>query len=324
MPKMPRLHTAALVTALLAATGAPAQESFPSRPITLVSPFAAGSGTDISTRVLAKDLNESLGVPVIVDKKPGANGAIGSTAVARAKPDGYTLLMGSATTNAANFAFFPGKLGYSPASFDIVAGMATTPIALYVQAEAPWRTLADLVADARRQPGKFNCGSGNAVTQVACEIFRRKAGMEAVNVPYKSNPQSLTDVAGGQLSYAFADGTVAQTFVEGRKLRPLAVAAAQRTPATPDVGTFREQGMPDFEFTAWLAVYAPAGTPPAVLEKLNAAVRKSVNMPEAVQARTRAGSITLSQSVEEARRFAAEEVARWARYVKDSGVKPEQ
>jgi tripartite-type tricarboxylate transporter receptor subunit TctC len=316
-----------LLAAAAAATLTPAiqaQEAYPSRPITMVVPFAAGSGTDIGTRILAKDLTALLGATVIVENKPGANGAIAAQASARAKPDGYTLLVGSATTNAANFAFFPGKLGYEPTSFDIVSGLGGSAISLYVAANSPWKTIAELVADAKRQPGKFNCGSGNAVTQVACEVFRKQAGIDAVNVPYKSNPQSLTDVVGGQVSFAFADASVAQVFLEGKRLRAIGVAAAQRNPVTPDAATFKEQGFADFEITAWTAVFAPAGTPAAIVEKLNAAIRKSADSPESVASRTRSGAFAINLDVAEARRFAANELARWARYVKDSGVKPEQ
>lgn len=321
--RRPILTRSLAAAAAWASVGLHAQEAFPSRPITLVVPFAAGSGTDIGTRILAKDLGEYMGVTVIVDNKPGANGAIGAQAVARAKADGHTLLVGSATTNAANFAFFPGKLGYEPGSFDIVSGLGASPISLYVVAGSPWRNLADLVADARRNPGKFNCGSGNAVTQVACEVFRKQAGIEAVNVPYKSNPQSLTDLVGGQVSYAFADAAVSQVFLEGKKLRAIGVAAAQRHATTPEAATFREQGFPDFEITAWTAVFAPAGTPAPVVEKLNALIRRSADSPESVASRARSGSVVLNFGVADAQRFAAAELARWARYVKDSGVKPE-
>jgi tripartite-type tricarboxylate transporter receptor subunit TctC len=315
-----------LLAATVAATmpALQAQETYPSRPITLVVPFAAGSGTDIGTRILAKDLTALLGATVIVENKPGANGAIAAQAAARAKPDGYTLLVGSATTNAANFAFFPGKLGYEPTSFDIVSGLGGSAISLYVAAGSPWKSVAELVADAKRQPGKLSCGSGNAVTQVACEVFRKQAGIETINVPYKSNPQSLTDVVGGQVAFAFADAAVAQVFLEGKRLRAIGVAGAQRNAVTPDTATFKEQGFPDFEITAWTAVFTPAGTPAAIVEKLNAAIRKSSESPESVASRTRSGSFAINLDVAEARRFAANELDRWARYVRDSGVKPEQ
>ena len=325
--RAPLLLTRLTLTLALVAAGAAAsaQEAWPARPITLIVPFAAGSGTDIGARLLARDLSASLGAAtVVVDNRPGANGAIGAQAAARARPDGHTLMIGNATSHAANFAFFAGKLGYGPASFDIVGTLGASPIGLYVAPGAPWRTLAELVADARRNPGKFSCGSGNATTQVACEVFRKQAGIEAVTVPYKGNPQSLTDVAGGQLSYAFADASVAAGFLEGRKIRALAVAAAQRNPVAPEVPTFVELGYAGFEVTGWSAVFAPAGVPRAIVERLNAAVRKSTESPESVQSRQRAGSIALPYDVEASRRFLQAEIARWARFVEVSGVKPEQ
>lgn len=301
-----------------------AQETYPNKAITIVVPFAAGSGADIGGRLLAKDLSDTLGVAVVVDNKPGANGAIGAQAAARAKPDGYTLMVGSATTNATNFAFFPGKLGYETSSFDVVGGLGASPISLFVPAASPWRTVADLVADAKKSPGKLSCGSGNAVTQVACEVFRRQAGFDAVTVPYKSNPQSLTDLVGGQISFAFADAAVSQVFLEGKKLRAIGVAASHRNPATPDAATFKEQGFADFEITAWTAVFAPAGTPVAIEEKLNAAIRKSTEAPASVEMRAKSGSVGMPFNLADGKRFLGQEVQRWARYVKESGVKPEQ
>ncbi len=211
---------AAAAAAVLAAGPVRAQEAFPSRPITLVVPFGPGSGTDIVARILAKGMSEQLKVPVVVENKVGANGAIGAQAAAKAKADGYTLVIGSATTHAVNFAFFPGRLGYEPDQFQGVGGLSFSPVSLYVEANSPWKKLADLVADAKRNPGKFSCASGNAVTQVACEVFRQEAGIQATNVPYKSNPQSLTDVAGNQVSYAFSDARRSPGLRRGQAAAP--------------------------------------------------------------------------------------------------------
>lgn len=307
------------------ALGAGAQEAWPSRPITLIVPVAAGSGTDIGARLLARDMATLLKANVVVENKPGANGMIAAQHVARAKPDGYTFLVGNATSNAANYAFYRGKttLGYSPSSFDIVGGIGLSPLSLYVPASSPWKTLADLVADARHNPGKYNCGSGNSTTQVACEVLRKQAGIAIVNVPYKGNPQSLTDVAAGQLSFAFADSSVAQSFISGGKLRALGVAASQRNPATPDAATFIEQGFPGFEITGWSAMFAPAGIPEGIIERLNGVVRQAVQTPEARETRARSGGVVLSLTVPEARRWIAAEVARWVTFVESTGVKPE-
>ncbi len=322
---LPRLLQAALAAvALIVPALAPAQEAYPSRPITLIVPFGPGSGTDIATRILAKNMSETLKVPVVVENKVGANGAIGAQAAAKARPDGYTLVIGSATTHAVNFAFFPGKLGYEPEQFQAVAGLSSSPVSLFVPAGSPWRRVSDLVAEAKRNPGKLSCGSGNAVTQVACEVFRLEHGIDAANVPYKSNPQSLNDVAGGQVSYAFSDASAALSLLEGKRLRAIGVAGPTRLTPAPDALTFREQGMPQFEFTAWVAVFAPTGVPAPVLERINAAVRKSSESAENTQMAARTGSTQMVFNVAESQAFYARELARWAKYVKDSGVKPEQ
>ena len=155
-------------------------------------------------------------------------------------------------------------------------------------------------------------------------MFRRQAGFDAVTVPYKSNPQSLTDLVGGQISFAFADAAVSQVFLEGKKLRAIGVAASHRNQATPEAATFKEQGFADFEITAWTAVFAPAGTPVTVQEKLNAAIRKSTEAPASVDLRAKSGSVGMPFNLADGKRFLGQEVQRWARYVKESGVKPEQ
>lgn len=325
-PAFQRLFPAAAalaLCALAAAVPAPAQaqDAYPSRTITLVVPFPAGSGTDMSARLLAKDMAESLGQTVVVENRPGANGTLGAQMVARARPDGYTLLIGAAATNASNYAFFPGRLGYTPASFEIVGGMGIVPLSLFVPANSPWKTLADLIADAKKNPGKIACGSGTTVAQVACEVFKLRAGVDLLNVPYKGSPPALNDLAGGQVQVVFADGTSASTLIEGKRLRVLATAAGKRLPYWPEVPTFIELGMTDLEISAWSALFVPAGTPAAVQQRLNAAVRRSIDSPESVATRQRTGSLAMPFSLEEGRRFVAAEIERWARFVKDSGVK---
>ena len=325
-PAFQRLFPAAAalsLCALAAAVPAPAQaqDAYPSRTITLVVPFPAGSGTDMSARLLAKDMAESLGQTVVVENRPGANGTLGAQMVARARPDGYTLLIGAAATNASNYAFFPGRLGYTPASFEIVGGMGIVPLSLFVPANSPWKTLADLIADAKKNPGKIACGSGTTVAQVACEVFKLRAGVDLLNVPYKGSPPALNDLAGGQVQVVFADGTSAASLIEGKRLRVLATAAGKRLPYWPEVPTFVELGMTDLEISAWSALFVPAGTPAAVQQRLNAAVRRSIDSPESVATRQRTGSLAMPFSLEEGRRFVAAEIERWARFVKDSGVK---
>lgn len=320
------MSRSAILLGVLLASGASAtwaQSSYPSRPITLIVPFAAGSGTDIGARVLAKNMSDELKMAVIIENKPGANGALGSAAAARARPDGYTLLVGSATTNAVNFSFFPSKLGYEASSFDVIAGLGTSPLSLYIASGAKWRNLADLLAYGKAHPGQLRCGSGNAVTQVSCEIFYKLTGIDATTIPYKSNPQSLTDLAGGHIDFAFSDASVAKTFLDTKKISPIAVAASKRYPATPEVPTFLEQGVAGIEITAWTAVFAPVGTPASVIERLHAAVLKSSHSPESMQLRASSGTQPLELNPEESRHFVKEEIKRWAAYVKSSGIKPE-
>jgi len=315
---------ATLLLTVLAACAWPAhaQETFPTRPITMLVPFGAGSGTDLITRLLSKSMQESLGVPVVVDNKPGANGAIGATTVARAKPDGYTLLVGSGTTNAANYALFPGKLGYTPESFETVSGISAGPISLYVPADSPWQSIADIQA-ASQQPGAaLSCGSGNAVTQVACEMFRLQSGAQMVNVPYKANSAALTDVVGKQVSFAFSDAAASQALIDAGRLRPLAVAAAMRHAGYPDTPTFGEQGLQQFEFTGWVAVFAPAGTPAPVVEQLHRAVQTAIVSSEMQLFIKKTGGAATSMSLVESRQFVKDELVRWNRYVKESNVKP--
>jgi tripartite-type tricarboxylate transporter receptor subunit TctC len=300
-----------------------AQDTYPNRSITLVVPFPAGSGTDVSARMLAKDLTESLGQSVIVENRPGANGSLGAQIVARARPDGYTILVGAAATNASNYAFYPGKLGYTPASFDIVGGLGIVPLSLVVAANAPWKNLAELVADAKKNPGKIACGSGTTTAQVACEIFKLRAGIDVLNVPYKGTPPAMTDLAGGQVQLVFADGTSASPLVEQKRLRVLATAASKRAPYWPDVPTFIELGMSDLEISAWSAVFVPAGTPAAIQQRINAAVRRSTESAESAAVRQRTGSLAMTYTLDEARRFVNGEIERWARFVKESGVKLE-
>ena len=317
-------RTFALVMACALSSNALAQATYPEKPITLVVPFTPGSGADIVARIIAKGLTETIKATVVIDNKPGANGSLGAQAVARAKPDGYTLLLGSATTNAVNYAFFPSKLGYEPSSFDFISGLGASDVSMYIPSDQPWKNINELIAQAKKSPGKLSCGSGNAVTQVACEYFKRRAGIDVVTVPYKSNAQSLTDLAGTQLSFAFSDSTAAQAFVASKKVRPLASAGETRNPVAPQVLTFAEQGMKDFEFTAWTAVFAPAGIPVAIAEKLNAAIIKITDFPEMVSLRGKAGSTPMVMDLPAGKRFVSREVAGWKKYVEETGIKPEQ
>ena len=317
-------HIATLVAsaALLAPAAAQTQrDAYPDKPITIVVTFGAGSGSDVAARLYAKALKDKLNATAVVDLKPGAAGMIGAQAVARAAPDGYTLLMGSGTVNAANYPLFRDRITYQPQSFATVAILYTSPATLFAVRDMKGETVADLLQEARRAGRKLSCGSGNAVTQVACEMLKRKTGADIVGVPYKGNAQSLTDLAGGQITLAFSDLAAAAPFMARGAVRPLAMPSRSRHVSLPEVRTFAEQGIADFEFLSWNGIFVPAGTPREVIAKLNDVARHLLESPEWENLRNTTSGSNTSGDLKESQEFVAAEIAKWERYVRESGVK---
>jgi tripartite-type tricarboxylate transporter receptor subunit TctC len=296
---------------------------YPLKPIVLVVPFAAGSGTDNVARTLAKDMQEVFKQAVIVENRPGANGATAASYVARAKPDGYTLIVGSATTHATNYALSIISLGYGPKSFDMISGLSSSPIMLFAAQNYAPNNANELIADAKKNIGRLSCGSGNAVTQVACEVFKKSAGVFAVTIPYRSNAQALQDVAGGQISFAFSDPSAALWLLESKRIKPIAITSTQKPNVFKNVQSFAQAGFPELQITAWTGVFAPVGVPRAIIDKLNAAIKRSVESEESQRLRSRAGSLSLYMTPEESKQFVDSEILRWAKYVSSTGVKPE-
>ena len=312
----------ASVGAMVWESGAHAQaDTYPSKPITIVITFGAGSGSDVVARLYAKALKEKLNATAIVDIKPGAAGMIGAQAVARAAPDGYTVLMGSGTVNAANYPLFRDRIPYKPADFAVVSVLSTSPATLFATKDLKGETVAALMQEAKNTGRKLSCGSGNAVTQVACEMLRRKTAADIVNVPYKGNAQSLTDLAGAQITLAFADLTAAAPFIARGSIRAVAVPSRNRVASLPEVKTFAEQGIADFEFLSWNAIFVPAGTPREVILKLNEAVRHLFAQPEWENLRVSISGARISGDLNESQEFVAAEISKWDRYVRESGVK---
>jgi tripartite-type tricarboxylate transporter receptor subunit TctC len=315
---MPRVLVAA---AAMASLIAPARaDDYPSKVITILVPFGAGSGSDIAARFYARALKEHLNANSIVELKPGAAGMIAGQMGAKAAPDGYTVLMGSGTVNAANYPLFRDRIGYRPDQYATVATIYVTPPLLLAAKELPGATLKELIGHAQRTQGKLSCGSGNAVTQVACELLRRKTGADIVNVPYKGNGQSMTDLAGGQIAIAFSDMAAAGPFVARAAVRPIATPTAVRLPSMPDLPTFAEQGVGDFEFLSWNTIFVPAGTPADVIRKLNAAARHMLASEEWEKQRIATSGIKVSGDLKESEAFVASELDRWDRYVRETGV----
>ena len=320
MNRIAALATTALALAGLA-TPPVSADVYPSKPITIVVTFGAGSASDANARFLARALKEKLNATAVVDIRAGAAGMIGANAVANAAPDGYTLLMGSGTVNAANYPLYRDRITYKPQQFETVGVIYVSPAVMFASKALKGDTVAALLQDAKATGHKLSCGSGNAVTQVACEMLRRKTGADIVSVPYKGNAQSLTDLAGGQLSIAFADVAAASPFVTRGDIRPVAIPSRARMATLPEVRTFTEQGIDDFDFLSWNAVFVPAGTPAPIVARINEAIRHMLATPEWDRQRQLTTGIQVSGELKESQQFVANEIAKWERYARESGVK---
>ena len=319
--KLNRLLAALAASFVLHGTQALAQ-AWPSKPIVIVAPFGTGSGTDVVSRLYAKYLGEDTGAQVLVENRPGANAMIGTQYAAKAAPDGYTILMGSGTANAANYALYADRIAYKPADFATVATVFVTPPLIFAAPGINGDTVPQAVAAAKASAKGASCGNGNAVTLVACELLKRITKTDMVAVTYKGNGQSLADLAGGQITLAISDMGAAAPLVSAGRIRPVAVAAHKRLAALPNVPTALEQGV-DMDFLSWNAIFVPAGTPEAVIQKLNASARRMLASPEGEKQRIASAGMEVSGDLATSRKFVQDEIAKWQRYVRETGVKVE-
>lgn len=310
----------ALASACLPAAASAAE--YPNKPISLVVVFGAGGTSDVVARIVGKPLGEALKQQVVVENRPGASGNIGATAVARAAPDGYTLLAAfpGLTTNAALY----DKLSYDPAAdFAPISLLASAPNVIVVNKDLPVNTLAELIEYARARPGKLNFGSAGAgaSSHLAGEALNDLAGLSMTHVPYKGGAPALTDLAGGQLEVMVIPLPEVIGFIRNGRLKALALASAQRSPLLPDVPTTREAGLADFEVGSWYGLSAPAGTPPQVLDTLEAATIRALDTPEVVAAFEAQGIERIGSSRAEFAEFMRRETARWAAVIKKNDIK---
>jgi tripartite-type tricarboxylate transporter receptor subunit TctC len=313
-----------LLLPLLAALPAAAQERYPSRPIRLVVPFAAGSATDLRARMFAERISADWGQPVVVDNRGGANGFLAAEAVARARPDGYTLLFTSNTTHGSNPALFR-RLPYDPIrDFEPVALLGISTMLVVVNRDLPVRDVAELIAYGRANPGRLSFGSGSQSSRMAGEMFKAMTGIGMENVSYRANPQAITDVVSGTLPLMFVDTTTAIPQVREGRVRALAVTAGSRISAMPDLPTVAEAGnLPGYELGTWTAVYAPAGTPAEIVTQLNTKLREVLALP-AVSGRLREDATEpTTGSPEHLRDFTVAEIEKWRRVARQAGIEPE-
>lgn len=297
-------------------------QAYPNKPVKIVVPFGAGSATDTVARQVGQLLSESLGQQFIVDNKPGANGTIGADFVAKAAPDGYTLIMSTNTPHAANPSLMK-KINYDPVKdFTPIVRVANIPFVLVVNNDIPAKTLAELVELAKKQPGKISYASGSSGSIISGAALASGTKTDMLHVPYKSIPPGLTDVIGGQVSMIFADLVTGLPQIKANKVRALAVTSADASPLLPGV---RPMGntVKGFELVAWFALFAPANTPTDIVKKLNAEVVKALARQD-VRERLAASGLTVQTSTaEELASFQKSEIAKWAKMVKEAGIQPE-
>jgi tripartite-type tricarboxylate transporter receptor subunit TctC len=320
-----RLRRRELMLAALAAatTSAFAQADRIEGPIRIVLPFGPGSGTDVYARMVAQQLGMALGVPTIIDNKPGANGILAAEAVAHAKPDGSTLLFTTNTTHAAN-PHLIRELRYDPVKdFAPISKMGNLTFFVLVPASSPYRTMADLVEAARKAPGTVSYGAANSFGMVSGSKLGKNAGVEFLRVPYKSSPQITTDLLGGQIQFAFVDLAAAAPLVKSGKVRALAVLADKRFPSLHDVPTMAEAGFPGFNVVAWFGMFAPAGTPAPIVNRINRELVAVLNRPELREKGADLGIEIFGSSPRELDDYVKSQIALWGQLTADAGLKPE-
>lgn len=320
-----RRRLPALLGAAAALTGAGTAraDKFPSARVTVVVPFPAGAATDISARIYAERLSALWGQPVVVDNRGGGNGIPAAEMVARARPDGLTILATSAMTQAVNPALYD-RLSYDPiADFAPITRMGTSPFVLLVDARSPINTAAELTAKLKAEPGKHNFGAGALPARVASELYKLAAGAEAVYVGYKSNPQAIPDVQSGLLTFMMIDTVNAKIAIERGALKGLLLTDSERYPLLPDVPTAAEAGLPDVLLTTWTGYYVPKGTSREIVLKINADIRAAAADP-AVLARLEAlGGKPKLMSPDEFAAFGIAEKERWGRIIRQANIRLE-
>ena len=317
-----RVAGVALVAMVHASTAL--AQAYPAKPIRVIIPFAAGSATDTVGRIYAQKMGESLGQALVVDNRAGANGSIGADAVAKAAPDGYTLLVGTNTTNAAINSLMKNVPFHFERDFAPVSFLGSIPLLVCVSNEFPAKTLKDLVALAKSKPGTIAFATASASQRVSTEMLASMTGIKLVNVPYKSSPNAVTDLMSGQVQLFTADLAVTLQQVKAGKIRALAVTSRQRTALAPDVPTVNEAaGLKDYELIAWFALFAPAATPKDVVVKLNEAVRRSAGTADLKERFTPVGLDVATGSPEELAARVKVEAAKWSKAMSEAGIEPE-
>ncbi len=306
----------------LLVSGQPAGQSYPNKPVHLVVPFTAGSATDILARTFGQKLSELWGQPVIIDNRPGAGGTIGAAFVAKSAPDGYTLLVHSAA-HAYNPSIYSNLPFDTAKDFVEVVPLAGQPNVLIVAPSAGVKTVAELIALAKQKPGQLNFGSaGNGSgTHINAEKFKLAAGIDVPHIPYKGTPEALTDTMAGRITYFFSPISAALPNVREGKLLALGVSTAKRSAALPNVPTIAESGLPGFDYNLWVGVFAPTGTPPEIVDKINKDVANLLRSAEIKERFANLGAESMPMSPAEFKNFVRAEIEDSGKVIRAAGIK---
>jgi tripartite-type tricarboxylate transporter receptor subunit TctC len=314
------LSIAALALSVIAAS---AEDQYPSRSIRFVVPFAAGSATDSLARVLADQMSNALGQSILVENIAGGSGVIAAMNVARSAPDGYSIFITSNTTHASNQSMLK-KVPYDAiADFEPITKLGTITLALVGHPSVPAGTVQELLGYAKSNPGKLTFGAGSTSSRAAAELMKTMAGIDMLYVPYKSNPQVVTDLLGGQISLFFGDVSTSLPPVRASRLKGFAVSSLQRTPLAPELPTLDEAGLKGYDLTAWFAAFAPAKTPKPIIDKLNAAFRAALASKDVTAKLLAIGVEPAAGSPAELKAFVESETRKWAKIVADAKIEPE-
>ncbi|TXI62122.1 MAG: tripartite tricarboxylate transporter substrate binding protein [Limnohabitans sp.] len=320
-----KLHITTLLTSLLIATcGSAMAQGYPNKPIKAIVPFAAGSATDQIGRAFAQKMSEQLGQPIVIENKAGVNGMLGADAVAKSAPDGYTIMVGTNSTNAALKSLMK-KLPYDQdTAFAPIGYIGSVPLIVAVNNEVPAKNLKELVALAKTKSGHVTFASASTSQRVSTEMLQSMAGVEMTHVPYKSGPAAMTDLIGGQVNLFTADFAVMLPQVKAGKVRGLAVTSMQRSKAIPELPTVNEAlGVKDYELIAYFAMFAPAGTPADVIAKLNKALNAAANDKDIIEKFSAIGFETAPGSPEALAQRNKAETAKWAKAIRDAKIEAE-
>jgi len=314
-----------LLAALMVTAAVPSlAQDYPSKPVRIIVPFAPGGSADVFGRFLAQRLQETLGQTFVIDNRPGAGSVIGTDAVAKAAPDGYTLLLMS-NTHTVNESLIPNKPFVLMRDFAPIAPINYSDLVLVAKASLPQSTLPDLIKAAKARPGGMSYASSGPGTpyHMAGELFKAMAGVSIVHIPYRGSAGARTDVLGGQIEMMFDAIPTMTEHIKGGKVKALATTGKVRSANLPDVPTVSEAGVPGYEATIWLGLMAPKGTPPAVIAKLNAELSKITSNPEVRRAWLAQGTTAMTMGVDEFTKYMNDDITKWARIVKFSGAKAE-